>query len=60
MLDVDHFKAFNDTNGHDAGDEVLRNVAHVLKRHTRAEDVACRYGGEEFLIVLPGCPMDDA
>ncbi len=60
MLDVDHFKAFNDTNGHDAGDEVLRNVAHVLKRHTRAEDVACRYGGEEFLVVLPACTVDDA
>jgi len=60
MMDVDHFKAFNDTNGHDAGDEVLRQVAHVLKRHTRAEDVACRYGGEEFLVVLPGCAVDDA
>jgi diguanylate cyclase (GGDEF)-like protein len=60
MLDVDHFKAFNDTNGHDAGDEVLRNVAHVLKRHTRAEDVACRYGGEEFLLVLSDCTVDDA
>jgi len=60
MLDVDHFKNFNDTNGHDAGDEVLRNVAHVLKRHTRAEDVACRYGGEEFLVVLPACAVDDA
>jgi diguanylate cyclase (GGDEF)-like protein len=60
MLDVDHFKAFNDTNGHDAGDEVLRNVAHVLKRHTRVEDVACRYGGEEFLIVLSACSVDDA
>jgi diguanylate cyclase (GGDEF)-like protein len=60
MLDVDHFKAYNDANGHDAGDEVLRNVAHVLKRHTRAEDVACRYGGEEFLLVLPGCSVDDA
>ena len=60
MLDVDHFKAFNDTNGHDAGDEVLRNVAHVLKRHTRSEDVACRYGGEEFLLVLPDCALDDA
>jgi diguanylate cyclase (GGDEF)-like protein len=60
MLDVDHFKAFNDTNGHEAGDEVLRHVAHVLKRHTRVEDVACRYGGEEFLIVLPACAMDDA
>ncbi len=60
MLDVDHFKAFNDANGHDAGDEVLRSVAHVLKRHTRAEDVACRYGGEEFLVVLPDCAVDDA
>lgn len=60
MLDVDHFKAFNDSNGHDAGDEVLRSVAHVLKRHTRAEDVACRYGGEEFVIVLTDCAVDDA
>jgi diguanylate cyclase (GGDEF)-like protein len=60
MLDVDHFKAFNDTNGHDAGDEVLRNVAQVLKRHTRVEDVACRYGGEEFMVVLSACPVDDA
>ncbi len=60
MLDVDHFKTFNDTNGHDAGDEVLRNVAQVLKRHTRTEDVACRYGGEEFLVVLTGCTVDDA
>jgi diguanylate cyclase (GGDEF)-like protein len=60
MLDVDHFKTFNDTNGHDAGDEVLRNVAHVLKRHSRAEDVACRYGGEEFLVVLSACSVDDA
>lgn len=60
LLDVDHFKAFNDSNGHEAGDEVLRNVAQVLKRHTRAEDVACRYGGEEFLVVLPDCRLDDA
>src|SRR5215469_4497467 len=60
MMDVDHFKDFNDSNGHEAGDEVLRNVALVLKRHTRVEDVACRYGGEEFLVVLPDCPVDDA
>ena len=60
MMDVDHFKDFNDSNGHEAGDEVLRNVALVLKRHTRVEDVACRYGGEEFLVVLPACPVDDA
>ena len=60
MLDVDHFKQFNDTHGHDAGDAVLREVALVLKRHTRTEDIACRFGGEEFLMLLPGCPMDDA
>ena len=60
MLDVDHFKVFNDTHGHDAGDAVLREVAQVLKRHTRTEDIACRYGGEEFLMVLPGCPLEDA
>ncbi len=60
MLDVDHFKEFNDTHGHDAGDAVLCEVAQVLKRHTRAEDIACRYGGEEFLLVLPSCTLDDA
>ena len=60
MLDVDHFKNFNDSNGHEAGDAVLREVSQVLKRHTRAEDVACRWGGEEFLMVLPGCAIDDA
>jgi diguanylate cyclase (GGDEF)-like protein len=60
MLDVDHFKQFNDTHGHDAGDAVLREVSHVLKRHTRTEDIACRFGGEEFLMLLPGCPMEDA
>src|SRR5262249_17910494 len=60
MLDVDHFKQFNDTHGHDAGDAVLREVAQVLKRHTRTEDITCRYGGEEFLMLLPGCPLEDA
>jgi diguanylate cyclase (GGDEF)-like protein len=60
MLDVDHFKLFNDNNGHEAGDAVLREVAQVLKRHTRIEDIACRYGGEEFLMVLSGCPLEDA
>ena len=60
MLDVDHFKNFNDANGHEAGDAVLREVAQVLKRHTRAEDIACRWGGEEFLLALPDCSVDDA
>ncbi|MEX0959479.1 MAG: diguanylate cyclase [Burkholderiales bacterium] len=54
MIDVDHFKAFNDTHGHDAGDQVLRELAKVLQTHTRTEDVACRYGGEELCVVLPG------
>ncbi len=53
MLDVDHFKAFNDTFGHEAGDAVLRGVADCLQQSVRSEDVVCRYGGEEFVIILP-------
>jgi diguanylate cyclase (GGDEF)-like protein len=51
MLDIDHFKSINDTHGHPAGDAVLKNVAGVLARGVRAEDVVGRYGGEEFIIV---------
>jgi diguanylate cyclase (GGDEF)-like protein len=53
MLDLDHFKKFNDTFGHAAGDAVLRSVADVFQSSIRAEDIACRYGGEEFTIMLP-------
>jgi diguanylate cyclase (GGDEF)-like protein/PAS domain S-box-containing protein len=53
MLDIDHFKKFNDTYGHDAGDTVLRETASFLIKSVRAEDFVCRYGGEEFVIVLP-------
>jgi len=53
MLDLDHFKKFNDTYGHEAGDAVLRETASFLVRSIRAEDFVCRYGGEEFVVVLP-------
>lgn len=52
MLDVDHFKKFNDSYGHDMGDYVLKELAAYLKKNTRGEDLACRYGGEEFIIIL--------
>ncbi len=54
MLDVDHFKPFNDTHGHEAGDAVLRAVGHVLTTSVRSGDIACRFGGEEFMLLLPG------
>jgi diguanylate cyclase (GGDEF)-like protein len=54
MMDIDHFKVFNDTFGHDAGDVVLKEIAGVLGRSTRKGDIAGRFGGEEFLLLLPG------
>ena len=58
MLDVDHFKQFNDKFGHDAGDTVLREVGKFLQKHTRQSDIACRYGGEEFILILPEASID--
>lgn len=60
LLDVDHFKAFNDTYGHGAGDVVLKEVGSFLNRSLRAGDIACRYGGEEFLLVLAECDAHEA
>lgn len=60
MLDLDHFKHFNDAYGHEAGDGVLRAAGDLLRRSLRASDLACRYGGEELTIILPGSTFEDA
>lgn len=58
MFDIDHFKIFNDTYGHEAGDVVLQKIGTLLKQHSRKEDIACRYGGEEFICILPDATLD--
>lgn len=60
MIDVDHFKAVNDDHGHLVGDEALRQISAVLHQCVRANDIVCRYGGEEFVALLPGAGLDDA
>jgi diguanylate cyclase (GGDEF)-like protein len=59
MMDIDHFKSFNDTFGHDAGDAVLKTFAAIVTRNLRAGDILCRYGGEEFLVGAPGTGIED-
>ena len=59
MADLDHFKAFNDRSGHVAGDAVLRALAELLSSSVRAEDIVCRYGGEEFTILLPNASLEE-
>ena len=58
MLDIDHFKVFNDSYGHEAGDALLKELGQVLRRSVRGEDVACRYGGEEFALLLSGADLE--
>jgi diguanylate cyclase (GGDEF)-like protein len=53
MMDIDHFKQVNDTHGHKAGDRALRLLGEIILLHIRDSDIACRYGGEEFVLVLP-------
>jgi diguanylate cyclase (GGDEF)-like protein len=60
MLDLDHFKRVNDVHGHAVGDAVLRSTANLLTRSLRSSDVACRYGGEELLLILPDCTGEHA
>ena len=60
MLDVDHFKKFNDTYGHQAGDALLHGLGQFLRKQVRGEDIPCRYGGEEFILILPGAAAEGA
>lgn len=60
MIDIDDFKSYNDLNGHQAGDQALQITAHCLKVALRSADVACRYGGEEFGVLLPQTPLNEA
>lgn len=60
MIDVDHFKRFNDTYGHDAGDAALRAMSGALQKSTREGDIVCRFGGEEFVVVLPDTDLKGA
>ena len=60
MTDIDHFKRFNDTWGHEAGDLVLKSVADVLRDNVRGSDIACRYGGEELAVILPEATLEVA
>jgi len=55
LMDIDHFKQVNDSFGHHQGDKVLQTVARIIKMHIRDSDIVCRWGGEEFLLMLPDC-----
>jgi diguanylate cyclase len=57
MIDIDHFKKVNDNYGHPAGDDVIRSLAHIIKKATRETDICGRYGGEEFALLLPNTPV---
>ena len=60
VLDLDHFKRLNDSFGHDAGDHVLARTGELLRQATRGGDIACRFGGEEFAVILPGASLESA
>jgi diguanylate cyclase (GGDEF)-like protein len=60
LFDIDNFKHFNDTNGHDAGDKLLVGLSGLMRGTSRKESVIARYGGEEFIIMLPRIPKDEA
>jgi len=59
MLDIDNFKCFNDTFGHAAGDALLAELGRILRENLRLSDVACRYGGDEFVLIMPDSSLED-
>jgi diguanylate cyclase (GGDEF)-like protein len=59
MIDIDNFKSFNDSFGHDVGDALLQELGAFLRANVRSEDVPCRYGGEEFIVILPEASLED-
>ncbi|HJZ12621.1 MAG TPA: GGDEF domain-containing protein [Acidobacteriota bacterium] len=59
LMDLDHFKRFNDSLGHQAGDALLRSFGKFLRENVRGGDIACRYGGEEFFVMLPECSAEE-
>jgi diguanylate cyclase (GGDEF)-like protein len=60
MIDIDHFKKVNDSYGHSAGDEIIRAIAEIIRNHCRSFDVACRFGGEEFILMLIDVGKEEA
>jgi diguanylate cyclase (GGDEF)-like protein len=60
LFDIDNFKHYNDTNGHDEGDKLLRELSEIVRTVTRKNSVIVRYGGEEFIVMLPGITKEDA
>ena len=60
LVDIDHFKRVNDTYGHQAGDCALQVLANLIQEHVRASDITCRYGGEEFILAMPGMSLEEA
>ncbi len=58
LIDIDRFKLFNDNHGHSAGNSILAGVAKIIQQHTREKDIACRFGGEEFVVILPDAGID--